>query len=82
MGSRGSGENLNAVSQEEMKIYHALLLESNIQIDNEVLIVIANLLRLNVAPDVIYSMIKQIAPVCGLLKRFKLKPQKSHMDTK
>lgn len=71
---------MDGLTQEELKKYHALLLESKVEMDNEALIVITNLLRLNVAPDEIYNILKQIAPVCGLLKRFKLKPQKSNMD--
>lgn len=67
------GVNFEAVTQEELLKYRALLQESKVEIDNEALVVVANLLRLNVSPDEIYSVLKQIAPVCGLLKRFKLK---------
>lgn len=78
MGSRGHN-GLDNITQEDLKKYHALMLSSKVEIDNEALIVIVNLLRLNVSPDEIYSVLKQIAPVCGLLKRFKLKPQKSNV---
>lgn len=64
------------VTQEELKKYNALLHEAKIEMDNEAISVVADLLRLNVAPDEIYSVIKEIAPACGILKRFKLKPQK------
>ena len=77
MYSRGHNGDLEAVTQEDLKKFQALMQESKVEIDNEALIVVANLLRLNVAPDAIYSVIKQIAPNCGLLKRFKLKPQKT-----
>lgn len=81
MGSRRYISNdRDFVSQEDLKKYHALMLESKIEIDNEALVVIANLLRLNVPPDDVYSVLKQIAPVCGLLKRFKLKPHKPNVD--
>lgn len=76
----GYNGNLEGVTQEDLRKYHALMSESKVEIDNEALIVVANLLKLNVPPDDIYSVIKQIAPVCGLLKRFKLKPQKSSVD--
>lgn len=82
MNSRGFNGNLDVVTQEDIKRYHAMMLESKVEIDNEALIVIANLLRLNVPPDEIYSVLKQIAPVCGLLKRFKLKPQKSSTENR
>lgn len=77
MGSRGQNVGLDAVTQDELRKYRALMLESNVEIDNEALIVLANLLRLNVAPDEIYSVLKQIVPHCGILKRFKLKPKPS-----
>lgn len=74
MSSSGSnGNGLDLVSQEELRKYRVLMQESNVEIDNEALAVIANLLRLNVSPDEIYAMLKDIAPNCGLLKRFKLK---------
>lgn len=77
MASRGYNEYLDGVSQEDLKKFNELMLENKVEIDHEALVVVANLLRLNVPPDDIYSVLKQIAPVCGLLKRFKLKPQKS-----
>lgn len=78
MAFRGyNNENSDPITQEDLKRYHATLLESKVEIDNEALIVVANLLRLNASPDDIYIVLKQIAPVCGLLKKFKLKPQKS-----
>lgn len=80
MASRGYNGNSGGVTQEDLQKYNALMLESKVEIDSEALVVVANLLRLNVPPDEIYSVIKQIAPVCGLLKRFKLKPQKSSVD--
>lgn len=61
---------------DELEKYRALLHEANIEMDNEALIVISSLLRMNVSPDTIYSVLKEIAPVCGILKRFKLKSQK------
>lgn len=64
------------VTQEELRKYGALLHEAKIEMDNDAMGVVADLLRLNVAPDDIYSVLKEIAPVCGILKRFKLKPQK------
>lgn len=82
MSARGFNGNLDAVTQDDLKKYNALLVESKVEIDQEALIVIANLLRLNVPPDEIYLILKQIAPVCGLLRRFKLKPQKSNPDNR
>ena len=74
MGSRPQlNGNMNAVTPDELKKFRALMLEANVEIDDEALIVIANLLRLNVDPDEIYSVIKEITPVCGILKRFKLR---------
>lgn len=79
MGSRRLTTNGNSdlVTQDEIKIYHSLMRESKIEMDNQALVVISNLLRLGVSPDDIYAVIKEIIPVCGLLKRFKLKPHKS-----
>lgn len=77
MTHENSSIDLDAVTQEDLKKYHALLLELKIEIDNEALVVITNLLRLGVSPDDIYAVLRQIAPVCGLLKRFKIRPQKS-----
>lgn len=77
MMSRGHNGSLEAVTEDEVRKYRALMFESNVEIDNEALIVIANLLRLNVSPDQIYSVLKQVAPVCGILKRFKLKTKPS-----
>lgn len=68
---------LDVVTQDDLKKYQELLLESKVEIDEEALVVITNLLRLNVSPDDICVVLRQIAPVCGLLKRFKIKPQKS-----
>lgn len=82
MTSRGFNGNPDAITQEDLMRYNALLLESKVEIDQEALIVVANLLRLNVPPDEIYLVLKQIAPTCGLLKRFKLKTQKSNVETK
>lgn len=65
------------VTQEELEQLHTLMRDLKVEIDSEALGVVANLLRLNVSPDEVYSVLKQIAPVCGLFKRFKLKPQKS-----
>lgn len=67
----------NAVSQDDLKKYRALLMEANVELDNEALIAIANLLKLNVGPDEIYTVLKEILPVCGILKRFKIKPKPS-----
>lgn len=76
MGSRRyNSNNIDLVTQDDLKKYHALMLESKIEIDNEALVVIANLLRLGVSPDEVYSVLKQIAPYCGLMKKFKLKPK-------
>lgn len=82
MDSRAFNGNINVVSPEDIKKYQALMLESKVEIDNEALVVVANLLRLNVPPDEIYTVFKEIAPVCGLLKRFKLKPQKSSTENR
>jgi len=82
MNSRGHTVSLEALTQDDLKKFNALMLESKVEIDNEALIVIANLLRLNVSPDDIYTILKQIAPVCGLLKRFKLKPQKASNENR
>lgn len=82
MTSRGFNGISDAVTQEDLKKYNALLLESKVEIDQEALIVVSNLLRLNVSPDEIYHVLKEIAPTCGLLKRFKLKTQKSNVDNK
>lgn len=76
MTHENSSNSLDVVTQDDLKKFHALLLESKVEIDNEALIVITNLLRLNVSPDDIYAVLRQIAPVCGLLKRFKIRPQK------
>jgi hypothetical protein len=77
-GIAGTGSSSDStVTQDDLRKYRALLLEANVEIDNEALIVIANLLRLNVSPDEIYAVLKQILPVCGILKRFKLKPKPS-----
>lgn len=83
MGSRKytNTNSVDVVTQDDLKKYHALMLESKIEIDSEALVVIASLLRLNVSPDDIYSILRQIAPVCGLLKRFKLKPHKTNTDS-
>lgn len=70
-----NGNQLGAVPQEDLKIYRCLMKESQIAIDDEVLIVIANLLKLNISPDEIYSVLTQIAPVCGLLRKYRLKPR-------
>lgn len=72
----------SAVSQDELKIYHTLMQGSNVEIDDDALLVLANLLRLNVPPDEIYEVIKQVAPVCGMLKRFRLKPPKTEIEHK
>ena len=78
MGSRDfNGSMESAVTQDELRKYRALMVEANIEIDNEALIVVANLLRLNISPDIIYSVLKEIAPGCGLLGRFKLKSKPS-----
>lgn len=79
MDSRRYNENLNhdVITQDDLKKYHVLMHESKIEIDNEALVVIASLLRLGVPPDDIYLVLKQIPPVCGLLKRFKIKTHKS-----
>lgn len=77
MTHENSHSSLDVVTQEDLKKFHALLLESKVEIDNEALVVITNLLRLNVSPDDIYAILRQIAPVCGLLKRFVLRPHKS-----
>lgn len=79
MESRRYNENTNhnVITQDDIKKYHGLMLESKIEIDNEALVVIASLLRLGVPPDDIYFILKQIPPVCGLLKRFKIKTPRS-----
>jgi len=81
MSSRGAnGSNFDVISPEELRKFQASMLESNVEIDDEALNVIVNLLRLNVSPDEIYSVLKQISPLCGLLKRFKLKTPKSSAE--
>lgn len=78
MTSKGyNGNTVNDISSDDLKKYQVLMRESNVEIDDEALNVVANLLRLNVSPDEIYSILKQISPVCGLLKRFKLKTPKT-----
>lgn len=77
MNSKGYNGNSEGISHEDLEKFNDLMLASNVEIDKEALVVVANLLRLNVPPDEVYSVIKQIAPVCGLLKKFKLKSQKS-----
>ena len=69
-------KNTDAITQDELAKYKALMQEANIEMDEEALTVFANLLRMNVAPDEIFNIIKEIAPICGILKRFKLKSQK------
>lgn len=76
MDSRYNG-NFELASQDTIMKYKALLLEANIEMDNEALMVITNLLRVNVSPDEIYSVLKQVSPVCGILKRFRLKSKAS-----
>lgn len=51
--------------------------DSNVEIDPEALEVIVQLIKLGVDPEEIYSAFKQIAPNCGLLKKFKLKPPRT-----
>lgn len=76
MDSRYNG-NFELASQDTIMKYKALLLEANIEMDTEALMVITNLLRVNVSPDEIYSVLKQVSPVCGILKRFRLKSKTS-----
>jgi hypothetical protein len=76
-GGATSSSSDSTVTQDDLRKYRALLLEANVEIDNEALRVIAELLRLNVSPDEIYKVLKEILPVCGILKRFKLKPKTS-----
>lgn len=75
-----SEESFSPVTEEEVKVYQGLMKEANVEMDLEVLLVVAQLMRLGVPPEEIYRTITQVAPVCGLLKRFKLKPQRSNQD--
>lgn len=68
------------VTEEEAKVYQQLMKEANVEIDLEALVVLAQLMRLKVPPEEIYKTITQVAPVCGLLKKFRLKPQRSNPD--
>lgn len=72
MGSRSNG-NMEPVTQDELRKCKALMLEANVEMDNDALLVIVKMLRLGASPDAIYSVIKQIAPHCGIMKRFKLR---------
>lgn len=65
-------------SEDELKVYRALLQAAKIEMDQEALDCIASLLRFGVPPDEVYQLIKQIVPVCGLLRKFKIKPHKSN----
>ena len=76
MDSRYNG-NFELASQDTILKYKALLQEANIEMDTEALMVITNLLRVNVSPDELYSVLKQVSPVCGILKRFRLKSKTS-----
>lgn len=62
---------------QEIESYNALMREANIEIDREALIVIVQLIKLGVHSEDVYEGLKQIAPVCGLLKKCKLRPSKS-----
>lgn len=76
-GGGSSSSPSESVTEDELRQYKELLAEAQIELDHEALIVISNLLRLNVSPDEICNVLKQIMPLCGILKRFKLKTKPS-----
>lgn len=70
--------NRNFVNQRDLEHYKALFNQVNVFIHNDALVVIAEMLKLDIPPDEIYSLLKQMAPVCGLLRKFKIKKSSSN----
>lgn len=72
--------NATVSGDKNMEKYRALLAQAKVEMDSDVFKEINKLLELGVPPAEIHSFLKEIVPHCGLLKRIKIKPQKTSAD--